>query len=92
MKDLVQRTLVSVLGFGVVSCLSESRWMAVVCKERELPCGLCCPSYRNGCVAYGEVSSSLESPEKSLAGKETVNIFAGVAQHLQLGWLSQVNV
>lgn len=78
----------------VVSGLSESRWMAVVCKERELPCGLCCPSYHNGCVAYGDFSGDLESPEQSLAGKETLNIFAGVngiAQCLQLGWLSQVN-
>lgn len=84
----MQRTLVSVLGFGVVSGLSESSWTAVVCKERELHCGLCCPSYHNGCVAYGEVNSHFES----LAVKDTVNIFAGVAQCLQLGWLSQVNV
>lgn len=64
----------------------------MVCKEKELPCGLCCPSYHNGCVACGEVSGDLESPAKSLAGKEAVDVFAGVAQHLQLGWLSQVNV
>lgn len=66
--------------------------MAVVCKERELPHGLCCSSYHDGYIAYGEGSGDLESPEKLLAGKKTVNIFPGAAQCLQLGCLKQVNV
>lgn len=38
-----------------------------------MPCGLCCPSYDNGCTAKAGVSD-LESPEKSPARKEAVNI------------------
>lgn len=59
--------------------------MGVLCKERKLPCGLCCPSYHNGCVAYGEVSRDLESSEKSLAEKKTVNILTFLPELLNAG-------
>lgn len=55
--------------------MSQRAGGQLVCKERELPCGLCCPSHDNGCTATeGAAGGELESPGESPARKEAVNI------------------
>lgn len=54
------------------SDLAEGRWTAGL--QGAGAFGLCCPSYNNGCIAKAGAGGDLESPEKPLARKETVNI------------------
>lgn len=89
-RDLIQGTWVTFLGFGVQ--ISQRADGQLMCKEKELPCGLCCPPYNNRCTAKAGACWWWWGEPWEIPCKERGCKHFEVAQCLWLGWLSHMDV